>query len=405
MIAKGVDLSTGLVAVGEASLLNKTVNIIDTFDLSSYLSCFQDKDCQDKEKIVEKEIPVKKATKVIYGFPVIKTLFRKYTFPFKDREKIEKAVKGNLSIDLPVPIEEVEYAYVTRNSFEDEKTLVFCVIVPKEELKGFKHPVDSEIFALLRLCKNQYINNGVIIHFSNNYIFLIKFKDNFPLEVRVIKEEEAKRWINKESSIFSGFVPDYIPKDKILLNPSKKPEYNVAYGLLLKTIDDFGVDFLHKDESKNLAKFLKGALYLLLSIAFIDISLFSYIVLKEKEIKKIKSAEKEIYMKYFSASEEIYDPLLQAKGLLASVRKSISSSEDAADILNDIGKAKDVSGVKEIYKINITGNTFIVQGRADSIQQIEKFKNTLAINYRTSITETINTPQGDIRFVVKGEIK
>ncbi len=405
MIVKGVDLSTGLVAVGEASLLNKTVNIIDTVDLNLYLSCFQDKDCEEKEKIVEKEVPVKKASKVIYGFPVIKTLFRKYTFPFKDREKIEKAVRGNLSIDLPVPLEEVEYAYVTRNSFEDDKTLVFCVIVPKEELKGFKHPVDSEIFALLRLCRNQYINNGVLIHFSKNYIYIMKFKDTFPLEVRVVREEEVKRWINKESSIFSGFVPDYIPKDKILLNPSKKPEYNVAFGLLLKTVDDFGVDFLHKDESRNVSKFLKGALYLFLSIAFLDISLFTYIFFKEKEIRKIKSAEKEIYMKYFSASEEIYDPLMQAKGHLATVRKSITSSEDAADILNDIGKAKDVSGVKEIYKINISGNTFVIQGRANSIQQIEKFKNILAMNYKTSIAETVNTPQGDIRFVIKGEIK
>lgn len=405
MIVKGVDLSSGLVALGETSLLNKTVNILDLFDLSSYLSCFQDKDCEEKEKIIEKEVPAKKVSKVIYGFPVIKTLFRKYTFPFKDREKIEKAVRGNLSIDLPIPIEEVEYAYVTRDAFEDDKTLVFCVIVPKDELKYFKHPVDSEIFALLRVCKNQYINNGVLIHFSPNYIFMIKFKDSFPLEVRVIKEEEAKRWVTKESSIFSGFVPEYIPKDKILLNPSKKPEYNVAYGLVLKTIDDFGVDFLHRDETKNLAKFLQGSLYLLLSFAILDISLFTYILFKEKEIKKIKSAEKEVYMKYFSSSEEIYDPLMQARGLLASVRSSISSSEDAADILNDIGKAKDISGVKEIYKINISGDTFIVQGKANSIQQIEKFKNTLAINYKTSITETVNTPQGDIRFVIKGEIK
>ncbi len=405
MIVKGVDIYSALAVLGEASLLNKTVNVLETFDLYDYISCLRDKECEDKEKIVEKEVPSKKNSKIIYGFPVVKSLFRKYTFPFKDREKIDKAVKGNLSIDLPISLLEVEYGYVIKEHATENKVDVFCVIVPKEELKYLKHSVDSEIFALLRLCRANYIHNGVLIHYGRDYIFLLKFKENFPEEVRVIKEEDAKKWINKESSVFSGFVPEYVPRDKLLLNPAKKTEYNVSYGLTLKAVDDFGVDFLHKDESKHVSAALKGAIYLVFSFLFLDISLFSYLFVKEKELRKIKEKEKEIYIKYFSASEQVYDPVLQAKGKLSLIKNGSSGSLDAADVLNEIGKAKDISGIKEIYKINISGKTFIIQGRASSIQQIEKFKNSLSIMFNASISETISTPEGDIRFVIKGEIK
>ncbi len=402
MIIKAVDLGSAYEVTGEVNPFQKRIKLISKNYLEDIYSLIQ----ENKWEEVERKVIEKKVSKVIFGFPVTKTLFRKYVFPFKNKEKIEKAVKGQLSVDLPLSLEDVEYAYVVKEIIGENKVEVFCVIVPKEDISHFKHSVDSEIFALMRLCKNQDIHNGTVVHFAKNYIYKVRFRDNFPESVRVIREDEIKNkeLHYREDTVFSGFIPDYIPRDRILNNPVGDPKYNVAYGLLLKSIDDFGVDFTHKYDSQNINKLLKGALYLSLAIFFINVGLFTYGSVKERILRKIKSQEKEIYIKYFSASGEVYDPLLQAKGLVSSVKKYGYSPEDAADVLNEIGKAKEISGVKEIYKINISGKLFVIQGRASTIKDVEKFKNALSIKYKAKIEETINTPQGDIRFTIKGEV-
>ena len=384
MIVSGVDLGTGKSLTGEVNPLKKEVKVLEG----------------------------KKPSKVIYGFPVNRSIFRKYLFPFKNKDKIEKAVRGNLQIDLPVPFDEVEYSYVYRERPEDGKVEVFCVIVKKEDLKDFdeKSSVDSEIFALMRLTKFHYIHNGVIVHFSKDYIYLISFRNNFPETVRVIREEEIhkKNLIEKKTVMFSGIVPDYIQekieKNRILNNPTENPEYNVAFGLVLKGIDEFGIDFIHKDEEEVLSKFIKGAGYLALSIILINVGLFVGNTIKSEELKKVKSKEKEIFIKYFNASGTVYDPLMQAEGLVASVQKSGETYKDAADVLKQIGKAKDVANITEIYRINIDGSMFTVQGKATSISDVEKFKNVLSMEFKAQINETVSTPEGNVRFSVKGEI-
>ncbi len=394
MLVKGVDLGLGCEVVGEVDLFRKRIKI----EKKGYI---------DLEKEILPQVEEKKIQNIIFGFPVNKTLFRRYTFPFKQREKIERAVKGQLFIDLPIPFEEIEFDYVVKDIPGENKVEVFCVIVPKKELENLKYHVDSEIFALMRLCRYQHVYNGTIVHFSKGYIYTVRFRDNFPEVVRVIKEEEIKNrnMVNREDVVFSGDVPDYIPRERILSNPEGDPFYNISYGLILKSIDDFGVDFLHKDETYHLKTVIAGVVYLFLSILFVDAGLVAYGYAKEKVLKKIREKEKELYIKYFSASGTVYDPLLQAKGIVASIKKGGTSGVDAADILAQIGKAKQISKIKSLYKISISGNTFIIQGRADSIKDIESFKNALSIKFNAKIDETINTPEGDIRFTVKGEVR
>ena len=383
MIVLAKDLGTGNELIGEVNPLKKEIKLVEG----------------------------KKPSKFIYGFPVNKSIFRKYIFPFKNREKINKAVKGNLQLDLPIPFEDVEYSFVYRERVEDGKAEVFCVIVRKEDIQGFdkNSSLDSEIFALMRLTKFQYIHNGVIVHFSKDYIYLISFRNNFPESVRVIREKdlEEKKLLDKNTVLFSGIIPDYIKekveKNRILNNPTGRPEYNIPYGLLLKGIDEFGIDFIHKDEEEILSKLIKGIAYIAVSVLIVNVGLIINWSLKEKELKKIKSKEKEIYIKYFNASEAVYDPVLQAEGLVSSFKHSEESSLDAADVLSQIGKAKDIAKIDEIYRVSIDGNIFSIQGKAKSVTDVEKFKNALSVKFKAEIDETVSTTDGKVRFSVKGE--
>ena len=384
MIVLAKDLGTGNELIGEVNPLKKEIKLVEG----------------------------KKPSKFIYGFPVNKSIFRKYIFPFKNREKINKAVKGNLQLDLPIPFEDVEYSFVYRERVEDGKAEVFCVIVRKEDIQGFdkNSSLDSEIFALMRLTKFQYIHNGVIVHFSKDYIYLISFRNNFPESVRVIREKdlEEKKLLDKNTVLFSGIIPDYIKekveKNRILNNPTGRPEYNIPYGLLLKGIDEFGIDFIHKDEEEILSKLIKGIAYIAVSVLIVNVGLIINWSLKEKELKKIKSKEKEIYIKYFNASEAVYDPVLQAEGLVSSFKHSEESLLDASDVLSQIGKAKDIAKIDEIYRVSIDGNIFSIQGKAKSVTDVEKFKNALSVKFKAEIDETVSTTDGKVRFSVKGEI-
>lgn len=370
MIVEAVDLGCKKSLLGSINLIKKSVTI-------------------EKNKQ-----PVQK----IYAFPVIKSIFRKYTFPgiIKDRKKLEKAVETNLRVDLPIPFENCEYDFVHRD--KDGKTEIFCVIVPKEEIKEIKESIDSEIFAILRLCKSQNVRNGKIIHYGDNYVYRLKFDNYFPEEIRVLDNEE----LNDKDVLFSGCIPNFISQEKILKNPLGDPSLNVAYGLLLKFLDNFGIDFSHKSSEESVKYLTKGILYLILIFAVVNLSLLFEIYLKEKELKKVLSAEKELFIKYFGLSQ-VYDPLEQAKGLLFTAKIS-QKNEDITSILNYMGKAKMLSKIKNIYKINISGNSFLIEGKANSIQDIENFKKILSQKYKVSIDETVSAPEGYVRFVIKGEV-
>ncbi|WP_457643799.1 hypothetical protein [Persephonella sp.] len=376
MIIEGIDLASGNKILADINPLKKSVSVI------------------------QKGKPVKK----IYGFPVKKTLLRIYEFPFKNREKLHKAVISHLKYDLPVALDELEYSYITRA--EGDTTKIFCIAVRKSDLKGFdgKSSVDSEIFALIRLLRFNGITDCTLIHFGPDYIFVMKIKDSFPQFVRTILKEEIEIY-TEENTYLSGFIPDdYRSGDiNLLNNPTGDTKMNVAFGLVLRALDDFGVDLLHRDRGGLISVLLKGAVYLFIAFILLNGALFGVYYFKEKELKIVKEKEKEIFIKYFGDGTPVYDPLTQAKGLVSIKGKGSVSEEDAVDLLNEIGRAKKESGIKEIYKINISGTMFTVYGKADSITKVEKFKNLLSRKYTTTIEETVNTPAGDIRFVVKGK--
>lgn len=79
-------------------------------------------------------------------------------------------------------------------------------------------------------------------------------------------------------------------------------------------------------------------------------------------------------MKGFNYTGEVFDPLEQAKGKIASLKASSVKKEDAVDILDFIGRSKRSAGISRIYRISITSERFVIQGIAYSIKDVERFK-------------------------------
>ncbi|WP_457640539.1 hypothetical protein [Persephonella sp.] len=374
MIIKAVDLGLSKELTGEVNPLKKYI------------------------KILTKE---PKTFKKIYGFPSSKSTFRKYSFPFKDRSKIEKAVRTQLQIDLPFPLEEVEYSYYQR--YEKNKSELFCVIVKNEDIQNIKDGdiIDSEIFALLRLAKFNNLNDCEILHFSKGYIVYLKIKNQFIDQVRVLSDITEI----PQNVYLSGDIPENVEGIKLLNNPENDPSLNVAYGLLLRGIDDTGIDFLHRSEETYVERLLKGAVYLTVAILILNVAFFIKLSLLEKQLRQIKEKEKELFVKGFNYTGEVFDPLEQAKGKIASLRAKSVSKEDAVDILDFMGASKKGTGIISIYKISITSERFSIQGLAESIKDVEKFKNNLSKRYSTSIDETVSTPEGKVRFSISGAVR
>lgn len=373
MIVKGVDLGLNLQLVAKVKPLKNEVQILDKSS---------------------------KIQKTIYGFPTIKSTFRTYEFNFLDKEKLKKAVETSLKLDLPFNIEEITYDYVVK--IQKDKALVFCVIAKKEDIQNLQEAdiLDSEVFSILRIAKFLKIENANIIHFSDGYVLDLIMEDSFIKQVRVLKSIESI----SENAFLSGKIPENFENHKKLKIKDLPTEYNVAYGLILRTLDDTGIDLLHKSSKDVFVSLLKGAFYLFLSIIILSFALGFKIYILNKQVEYIKEKQKELFVKSFNYTGSIFDPLEQAKSKLLMVKTKNTYTEDTIDVLNFIGKAINTTKDIKIFKITISNTRFTLKGQTKSIGKIEKFKNFLNRKYNVKIEETVNTPKGEVRFTISGEI-
>ncbi len=368
------------------------------YELSAELNVFK-----KKVKILEKE---PKEAKIVVSVPFNLTTFRVYTFPVKDAEKIKNLVKGQLQFDIPVPIEELEYDFYLKDE------TAFCIITRKSVVEEIKNSypkidiLDSEIFSLIRLMNFHGFSSGKIIHFSEDYIYYLQFEDNFPKTVNALTEKEVEDVLSSDVYL-SGKIPENLKeKYKVLNNPTENPSLNIAFGNVLRGIfDEIGVDFLHKEKADITTYILKGLIYFIISLIFINAGIYGKIFFLHKKIDEIKKKEKEIFIKYFSSTTPVFDPLSQAKGLVSSIENRKTQTIDALDILNDIGDAKKKTNIKELYKINIGISDFSIQGIAETLKDVENFKNELSKKYEVTIEESVTNTEGKIRFSIKGKLR
>jgi len=75
-------------------------------------------------------------------------------------------------------------------------------------------------------------------------------------------------------------------------------------------------------------------------VLLINLALYTKLFLLEKQLKTVLQKEKELFMKGFNYTGEVFAPVEQAKGKLKQIKEGISSSVDAIDILAFIGKEK-----------------------------------------------------------------
>jgi len=373
LIVKGIDLSLNVELVAKIKPLKSKVYLID------------------KPSSIQKTIA---------SFPAIKSTFRTYEFPFSDKDKIQKAVETALKVDLPISFESVSYDYILK-TYKD-KTFVFCVIAKKEDVQNLKNVdiLDSEVFALLRIARFLNLKNINILHFSDGYIVEVFVKDSFIKKVRILKNIENI----PQNTLLSGDIPEKFENYPKLKVENILPKYNVAYGLLLKMLDDTGIDLLHKSNKDIFVKLLKGAFYLFLSVLVLSIAIWFKVFTLKKQIKYVKEKEKEIFVKAFNYSGTIFDPLEQAKSKLLMLKNKDKYKEDTIDILNFIGIDLSKLNNVELFKITISQNRFIIKGTAKSIREIEMLKNFLSKKYNAKIEETVNTPKGEVRFTISGDI-
>jgi hypothetical protein len=356
-----------------------------------------------KVKILEKE---PKETKVVVSVPFNLTTFRVYKFPVKDNDKIKNLVKGQLQFDIPIPLEELEYDFYLKDD------TAFCVITKKSVIEEIKETyqkvdiLDSEIFSIIRLMNFKGENSGKVIHFSSDYAYYLEFEDNFPKMVHALSDKDLDKFLSSDTFL-SGEIPESLKeKHKILNNPTKNPALNIAFGNILRGIfDETGIDFLHKEKADFTSYIVKGLIYFMIALFFINAGIYAKIFFLQEKIKEVKNKEKEIFIKYFSSSTPVFDPLTQAKGLVSSVENRKTQTIDALDILDDVGKAKMKTRIKELYKINIGISDFTIQGIAESLKDVENFKNELSKKYQVIIEESVTNTEGKIRFSIKGKLK
>lgn len=373
MIVKGIDLSLNVELVAKIKPLKSEVYLID------------------KPSSIQKTIA---------SFPAVKSTFRTYEFPFADKDKIQKAVETALKVDLPVSFESVSYDYTLKT--QKDKTIVFCVIAKKEDVQNLKNVdiLDSEVFAPLRITRFLNLKNITILHFSDGYIVEVFVEDGFIKKVRILKNIENI----PENTLLSGDIPEKFENSPKLKIENILPKYNVAYGLLLRMLDDTGVDLLHKSNKDTFVKLLKGTFYLFLSVLVLSIAIGFKVFVLKKQIKYVKEKEKEVFVKSFNYSGTIFDPLEQAKSKLLMLKNKNNDKEDTIDVLNFIGTGLSKLNNVELFKITISQNRFIIKGVAKSIREIEMLKNFLSKKYNAKIEETVNTPKGEVRFTISGDI-
>ena len=348
---------------------------------------------------LKKQIEVVKSLKnpkVIVSIPVKDSTFRTFNFDFDDENKIKKAVETALKAELP-DYKEIEWSYYKKNS------QIFCVITKREIISKLKeefsdiYSIDSDVFSLLRLLLYNEKDNADIIHIYNDYAVYIEIKEGFPNKVLSIPLEKANDILKENLKVMvSGFIPENI-ENPILNNPLKNPKLNIAFGNALKPVYRTGVDFLHKETFVNLKNLASLSLLVLMVFIFINIGLFVKAYTLKHEIKKVKNKEKIVYMKYFGGTP--VDPLAQAKGKVAALKESFTKKEDSADILNFIGRQKSKIPDIEVIYINISSNSAVIRGFADSIQTVDKFRRALNEKFTdVKIEESVKDANGKIRF-------
>jgi len=352
-----------------------------------------------KDIKIDKNITNKKVALEIYSIPSSKLTFRKYSFPIKKTDYLEKTLKTQLELDLPINLKEIEYRYITKQS--ENKLDIFCVITKKDEIKNFPENsvVDTEIFSLIRVAKFNGITEGIIYHFTNSYILKLRFNDSFPEEVRVIDSVSSI----EEDAYISGNIKGYSFNNKVLNNPTGEPFNNVAFGLLIKPLYDIGVDFLKKNDTDFIKSNIKALTYLTLSLIILNLVFFINLQIKNYELKKIKNKQKEIFYKYWKKSGRIYSPLLQAKGILKNLKTKGRSKLDGIYILEQIGKSVKSSGVESIKKVHISSNRVLMEGIATNEIQFKEFKRVLARNFSIENEETYLQQSGKLKFKIEAK--
>ena len=368
MIVKAVDKSLNKILIADVNPIKKSIKIINSFG--------------NGKTFLE-----------IYSIPSVKLTFRKYFFPVKKIDYLEKSLKTQLSLDLPISLKDVEYRYVYKES--DKGLDVFCVIVRKEDLKEYPKEsiVDTEIFSLLRLAKFNGIDEGIIYHFTENYVLKIVFKENFPEEVRVLEEVG----LIEEDAYISGLIGDKFKNFKVLNNLTSDPTNNVAFGLAIKSFYNIGIDFLKKDDIDFVKKSIKNFFYLAVSILIINLVFFISLQIKNYELKKIKEKEKEIFFKYWQHSGKIYSPLTQAKGILKSIKRNKVIQKDATLTLESLGRMVKLSNINEIKKVYVSDNKIVIEGIADSNEDVEKLKKYFSRKFNLK-NEEIKSIDNKLKF-------
>ncbi len=368
MIVKAVDKSLNKILIADVNPIKKSIKIINSFG--------------NGKTFLE-----------IYSIPSVKLTFRKYFFPVKKIDYLEKSLKTQLSLDLPISLKDVEYRYVYKES--DKGLDVFCVIVRKEDLKEYPKEsiVDTEIFSLLRLAKFNGIDEGIIYHFTENYVLKIVFKENFPEEVRVLEEVG----LIEEDAYISGLIGDKFKNFKVLNNLTSDPTNNVAFGLAIKSFYNIGIDFLKKDDIDFVKKSIKNFFYLAVSILIINLVFFISLQIKNYELKKIKEKEKEIFFKYWQHSGKIYSPLTQAKGILKSIKRNKVIQKDATLTLESLGRMVKLSNINEIKKVYVSDNKIVIEGIANSNDDVEKLKKYFSRKFNLK-NEEIKSIDNKLKF-------
>ncbi len=350
--------------------------------------------------ILRKTVHITKENKkwTVYSYIPFKfSSYRIYQFPFSDKNKILKAVKTSLIMELKdISPYEID--------FYQKENKVFCVITKKELIKQLleTHPdielLDSDIFCLIRVAKHNGITSGVIYHFYEDFVLYIKFSDSFPVEVRTYPKTDIPI---EKNALLSGKIPEQYKSEKVLNNPTGNPKLNVLFGLLLRPVYQEGIDFLKKENKGFLDVLVKSVISVLIVLFIINVGLFIQKYFLNKQLLYVKNKEKEIFVKYFGSSKVI-DPLSQAKGLVST--KNIHLQKDGADILYHIAQSKRSVPSIKITKITVENGDFYIKGFADNIEEVDRFKTLLNKNFNhVNIEESKKDASGKIRFSIKGK--
>lgn len=350
------------------------------------------------EDKIEDFIKSKKVKEIILILSKPRFFFRKLSFPFSDRKKIEMVLPGEIEDSLPDEVGKFVFSW---DFIKKDKNgcSIFLIAVRKEfydfwknlsEKYNFKLSFDTDTFLLFNFFKN-YIKqeNYLLLFLDKDYVLLdvveesrlsssysLFFDNEKELEgiIPIINSKDYPLFWTGEEKIFNILG---INGEKIQLPQNFPAEnFSILYIKQLKPYISQKIKFLILTEKERFSpSFIALPLFSLLFILF---TTFPYIKLSKerKELAKINEKIINVFKQTCPDVKKIISPISQIKEKIKEISSlpfeitNVNVLKTMADFIRTVPEDIKI----EVMQFTLTENRVFVSAKVNDLKELKKFK-------------------------------